>query len=91
MEELPAIQAAILSNASRYVKSNGVLMYSTCTVLRRENEAIAEAFLNANPDFHAEAFTLPGPIGEVNSGMITLWPHRHGTDGFFLCKMRKGE
>lgn len=91
LEELPAIQAAILSNASRYVKPNGVLMYSTCTVLRRENEAIAEAFLNANPDFHAEAFTLPGPIGEVNSGMITLWPHRHGTDGFFLCKMRKGE
>ena len=89
--ELPAIQAAILDNAARYVRPGGVLLYSTCTVLERENEGVARAFLENHRDYKAEAFTLPGIIGEVGSGMITLWPHRHGTDGFFICKLRKGE
>jgi len=89
--ELPAIQAAILDNAARYVRPGGVLLYSTCTVLERENEGVARAFLENHHDYKAEAFILPGIIGEVGSGMITLWPHRHGTDGFFICKLRKGE
>jgi len=88
---LPAIQSEILANASRYVKPGGVLLYSTCTVLKRENEDVVRSFLAGHEDFSTEAFTLPGPIGEVNEGMITLWPHMHGTDGFFICKMRKGE
>jgi len=88
---LPAIQSEILDNASRYVKPGGVLLYSTCTVLKRENEDVVRSFLAGHEDFSTEAFTLPGPIGEVNEGMITLWPHMHGTDGFFICKMRKGE
>ena len=88
--ELPAIQAAILDNAARYVRPGGVLLYSTCTVLERENEGVARAFLENHHNYKAEAFTLPGIIGEVGSGMITLWPHRHGTDGFFICKLRKG-
>ena len=90
LESLPAVQAAILANASRYVKPGGLLMYSTCTILRRENEEIAEQFLTTHNTFKADAFTLPGPVGEVESGMVTLWPHRHGTDGFFISKLRKG-
>ena len=91
LAELPSIQMEILENASRYVRPGGTLVYSTCTVLRRENEAVAQAFLARHGDFKAETFTLPGEIGDVPSGMITLWPHRHGTDGFFICKMRKEE
>lgn len=91
LEALPAIQTEILNNASRYVKPGGVLLYSTCTVLRRENEAIVERFLAEHGQYHAESFELPGPIGKVDEGMITLWPHRHGTDGFFISKLRKGE
>lgn len=91
LEDLPAIQADILANASRYVKPGGVLFYSTCTVLRRENEGVVQAFLKDHLNYKEESFTLPGTIGEVSSGMLTLWPHRHGTDGFFLCKLRKGE
>ena len=91
LEGLPAIQADILANASRYVKPGGVLFYSTCTVLRRENEGVVQAFLKDHLNYKEESFTLPGTIGEVSSGMLTLWPHRHGTDGFFLCKLRKGE
>ena len=91
MEALPTIQEEILANASRYVKPGGVLLYSTCTVLRRENEGVVEQFLSQHGEFQPETFTLPGEIGTVESGMITLWPHRHGTDGFFISKLRKGE
>lgn len=91
LAELPAVQEEILNNACRYVKPGGVLFYSTCTVLARENEDIVRSFLRQHEDYKAEAFSLPAPIGEVANGMQTLWPHRHGTDGFFLCKLRKGE
>ena len=84
---LPEIQAAILANASRYVKPGGVLVYSTCTVLRRENQAVAEAFLSSHPEFEAEPFELP-VVGRCD-GMVTLWPHIHQTDGFFVAKLRK--
>ena len=49
------------------------------------NEAVVEQFLAANPDFKLEPFDLPG-IGRVEDGMLTLWPHVHGTDGFFMAK-----
>ena len=89
LAELPPIQKAILANAARYVRPGGVLMYSTCTLLKRENEWVVQEFLARNPAFKAEAFELPVPVGDISSGMITLWPHLHGTDGFFICKMRK--
>lgn len=85
---LPAVQGGILANVSRYVKPGGVLLYATCTLLKRENEDVVGAFLKEYPGFTLEPFTLPGPVGET-SGMVTLWPHRHGTDGFFVAKMRK--
>ncbi len=84
---LPRVQAAILNNCCRYVKPCGVLLYSTCTLLRRENEDIVTEFLETHPEFALEAFTLP-EIGEA-PGMLTLWPHIHGTDGFFMAKLRK--
>lgn len=87
LERLPEIQREILSNVSRYVVPGGVLLYSTCTVLRRENQAIIEAFLDGHSDFTLESFSLPG-IGACR-GCITLWPHIHHTDGFFLAKLRR--
>ena len=89
LEKLPGIQGAILDNVSRYVKPGGTLLYATCTVLPRENEGVVTAFLNNHQEFHLEPFQLPEPIGSVAAGMLTLWPHRHGTDGFFFAKMRK--
>lgn len=88
---LPQVQRAILDNAQRYVKPGGVLLYSTCTVLERENGGVIRGFLEDHPRFRRESFTLPGPVGAVEEGMVTLWPHRYGTDGFFICKLRKGE
>ncbi len=86
---LPPLQLAILSNVSRYVRPGGTLLYATCTLLEAENEGVAEAFLAGPPDFRPEAFTLPGPLGTVESGQCTLWPQRLGTDGFFLAKFRR--
>ena len=91
LADLPAVQLDILRNAARYVKPGGTLMYSTCTLLYRENGEVVETFLAENNSYKAEAFPLPGPVGLVQSGRVTLWPHRHGTDGFFISKMRREE
>lgn len=91
LADLPAVQLDILRNAARYVRPGGTLMYSTCTLLYRENGEVVETFLAENKAYKAETFTLPGPVGPAQSGSVTLWPHRHGTDGFFISKMRREE
>lgn len=88
LEGLPSVQRDILSNVSRYVRPGGVLLYATCTLLPRENEDVVTWFDGKENNFTLEAFSLPGPIGRTE-GMVTLWPHRHGTDGFFIAKLRK--
>ncbi len=84
---LPKIQRDILNTASKYLKHGGTLIYSTCTLLPDENEENIKSFLADNEDFYLEAF-------DVNSisapeGMLTLYPHIHGTDGFFIAKLKR--
>jgi 16S rRNA (cytosine967-C5)-methyltransferase len=99
--ELAVTQAAILQSAARLLKPGGRLVYATCSMLVQENEAIAQAFSEANPDF------APLEAGEVLSGLkvadaaklcsggetgqryLRLWPHRHHTDGFFAAVWQK--
>ncbi|WP_213955003.1 MULTISPECIES: RsmB/NOP family class I SAM-dependent RNA methyltransferase [unclassified Variovorax] len=95
--ELTAKQTAILQSASRLLKPGGRLIYATCSVLPEENEAIAEAFSAANPDFMVqEAGELLAGLKVENaanlcsggdSGLryLRLWPHVHSTDGFFAA------
>ena len=85
---LPVIQTALLDNAARYVAPGGVLVYSTCTILPEENEQVTDAFLTEHSDFCRDGFTLPEPVGETE-GQLTLWPQRHGTDGFYICRMKR--
>lgn len=87
LEQLPGVQRKILDNCARYVRPGGVLLYSTCTLLPRENEDVVGGFLAAHPDFALEAFTLPQ--WGLQQGMITFWPHIHDTDGFFIAKLRR--
>ncbi len=92
--ELVAKQTAILDSAARLVKPGGRLVYATCSVLPQENEGVAQAFSQAHPDF------VPLNVAEelthlkvdaaadlcAGEGMyLRLWPHRHGTDGFFAA------
>ena len=85
---LPVVQAAILDNAAGYVKPGGTLVYSTCTILPEENEQVTDAFLAEHPEFVKEPFALPSPVGNTD-GQLTLWPQRHGTDGFYICRMTR--
>jgi len=84
---LVTLQKELLKKAERLLKPGGVLVYSTCTILPEENGQTADAFLAEHPDFSRETFSLPH-LGEI-PGEITLWPQRHGTDGFYICRMRR--
>ena len=76
IEELVNIQYKILDNCSRYLKTNGVLVYSTCTVLDRENGSQIRKFLAEHKEFEL--------LEEIK-----LYPHVNGTDGFYIAKLLK--
>lgn len=90
---LPEIQYMILSNAARYLKPGGELVYSTCTLNREENEDVILRFLKENKNF------VPVDIKPLldeklqkkvsDNGYITLYPNCDGTDGFFIAKLKK--
>jgi 16S rRNA (cytosine967-C5)-methyltransferase len=96
--ELNAKQAAILQSAARLLKPGGRLVYATCSVLPEENEAIAEAFSAVNKEFTPletgdlltqlkveGAVDLCSGPADAPARYLRLWPHRHGTDGFFAA------
>ncbi|MCX4161088.1 MULTISPECIES: RsmB/NOP family class I SAM-dependent RNA methyltransferase [Paraburkholderia] len=90
--ELAPKQASILASASRLVKKGGRLIYATCSILEAENEAIVTQFLAD----HAEFVLVPARdvLAEqridVDTGdYLSLWPHRHATDGFFAAVLER--
>ena len=91
MERLPSLQMKILRKQAEYVKPGGVLMYSTCTLVRGENEDVIAAFLAHNKDFALEPLSLPEVFPENTTGMLTLIPGQYDTDGFFIAKLRRKE
>ncbi len=93
LKELAALQRRILENAVQYVRPGGVLLYSTCTIDRAENEEMAvwiQEHLGLCPDSLISYLpeNIPGISGE-NHHMLQLLPHIHGTDGFFLARFVK--
>ncbi len=74
LNALPTLQAEILSSAAKTLKPGGILVYSTCTITRRENESVVENFLASHENFRLVE-------------MKTLLPHVTGTDGFFSAKL----
>ena len=89
MERLPELQLKILCKQAQYVKPGGVVIYSTCTLVRGENECVVEAFLKHHPDFVIEKLPLPGNFPINESGMLALVPGEYDTDGFFIAKLRR--
>jgi 16S rRNA (cytosine967-C5)-methyltransferase len=91
-KELIELQKSILNTVSSYVKKGGVLIYSTCTVYKGENEDNREWFLN-NYDFEAENLDpyLPEQLrsNTTKEGYLQLLQGVHDTDGFFLSRFRK--
>ncbi|MGX8797918.1 16S rRNA (cytosine(967)-C(5))-methyltransferase RsmB [Fusibacter sp. JL298sf-3] len=86
---LCALQTEILNQAAKYVKIEGELIYSTCTLNAEENEAVVKAFLATHTEFTAAPFDFGKE--PVSGGMLTLYPHIHGTDGFFIAKLKRRE
>ena len=87
-------QQEILRNAARLVRPGGRLVYATCSVLREEDEAQAEAFLVAEPEFSVvpAARVWNETIGGLSPGgerYLRLTPARHGTDGFFVAILER--
>ncbi len=89
-EKLPEIQYNILENASKYLKIGGELVYSTCTVVPEENEAVIDRFLRRHKNF--EGISFLEKIGEPFGGYkTTLFPENFGCDGFFISKIKRME
>ena len=95
LAELNAKQKAILEAAASLVKPGGRLVYGTCSLLREENEDIVSAFLAAHPDFRivpvSEVLARQGLQVPGCAEYLHLYPHVHGTDGFFAAVMERSK
>jgi 16S rRNA (cytosine967-C5)-methyltransferase len=92
VERLSRLQRRLLSSAADALEGGGVLVYSTCTVMRAENDAVVEDVMRTRPELRLEdaAQYLPPearPLAE--DGFLRTFPHRHNTDGFFAARLRK--
>ena len=87
-EDLAPLGLEILNTSAKYLKAGGVLLYSTCTLSPDENEENVRRFLDTHPDFVPVDFSFGGGLASEN-GCLTLLPHKHGTDGFFMAKLMK--
>src|SRR5690606_27799212 len=95
---LTRLQQSILTAAARLVKPGGRLVYATCSLLDAENREVVQTFLQTHPDFSrcdaaavltGQGVTTAQTLVDEN-GDLRLWPHRHGTDGFYAaCLVRQ--
>jgi 16S rRNA (cytosine967-C5)-methyltransferase len=95
LPSLAGLQGALLDNVAAAVRPGGILVYSVCSVLREEAEAVTGRFLSAHPDFAVEP-----PVDRADlswqpfvtaEGAMRTWPHRHETDGFYAVRYRRKE
>ncbi|MGZ8203078.1 MAG: RsmB/NOP family class I SAM-dependent RNA methyltransferase [Burkholderiales bacterium] len=92
IDEMRVKQASILRAAATLVKPGGRLVYATCSLLREENEDIVDAFAAEHPEFTAldcGEILRQQSIDIAVGPRMRLWPHVHGTDGFFAAVLQK--
>lgn len=94
LEELRRLQLDILRSAAACVKPGGALVYSTCSTEPEENHEVVSQFLAQSHDFHPDPLWPHLPVGlwkepGIEDGWLQLWPHRHGTDGFFIARLAR--
>ncbi|MBY5021559.1 16S rRNA (cytosine(967)-C(5))-methyltransferase RsmB [Streptococcus suis] len=85
---LQAIQLQILDSVCQSLKKGGIITYSTCTIIGKENQEVIQAFLETHPDFEQVALTHPCS-DIVQEGCILITPELYGTDGFFIGQVRR--
>jgi 16S rRNA (cytosine967-C5)-methyltransferase len=89
--DLARLQREILTAATTAVRPGGTVVYATCTIHPPENEDVVDAVLAADPTLHAEDLHADHPLWKhptVAHHLLSL-PHRHGTDGFFIARLRR--
>ena len=89
IDKLPEIQYKILCNSIRYLKPGGRIVYSTCTLNPAENDEVCDRFLAEHPDFTVADYLTRIPRYSQTDKYLTLMPHLHGTDGFFIAAFEK--
>ncbi|MEQ8199865.1 MAG: 16S rRNA (cytosine(967)-C(5))-methyltransferase RsmB [Syntrophomonadaceae bacterium] len=97
LTDLQSLQARMLEKAAPWVKSGGSLVYSTCTILKAENEDLIQAFLSRHPEFILDGFQDeisffpldPHDLYNASRGMLTILPGKYGTDGMFYARLRR--
>jgi len=92
VRRLSGLQLRILNRVAGYLKRGGILVYSTCTLNRDENERNTESFLANHPGFELQdaARYLPDKAKHMARGKyFQALPHRDNTDGFFAARMRR--
>ncbi|HKS30709.1 MAG TPA: 16S rRNA (cytosine(967)-C(5))-methyltransferase RsmB, partial [Pyrinomonadaceae bacterium] len=85
---LKAVQLRILRNTARMVRHGGRLVYSTCSVEPEENEQVVSQFLEAESGWRRLSLQVPGSLS-LEDGTARTWPHRQGTDGFFIAALER--
>ncbi len=88
IEGLYDIQLQILKTSARYLKTGGILVYSTCSVNKKENEDVVLRFLKDNDEFELVRFSVLDGEKE-NNGMRTILPEDYNSDGFFIAKLMR--
>lgn len=99
VQELAQLQTELLNEAATWVKSNGLMVYATCTLHPDENEAVVDRFLNEHPEWQIESIPPDHPAAKFvdkileEPGRDRAWlrvlPHQHDMDGFFMVLLRK--
>ena len=98
LERINAVQKSVLEQAAKLLKDGGRIVYATCSVLRRENQEVVEAFLAEHPEFELLSATdvlarqgveLPEFQKERFGEYFVMLPHMHDTDGFFGAVLQK--
>ncbi|MDP2968694.1 MAG: 16S rRNA (cytosine(967)-C(5))-methyltransferase, partial [Deltaproteobacteria bacterium] len=92
IKRLSELQVAILTHLSGYVKKGGLLVYSTCTVFREENEGVVENFLKEHSEFQPYPMTdalLENCHPFIKDGYLKTFPPKDGMDGFFVARLIK--
>lgn len=92
VRRLSSLQSSILRNVSGYLRVGGILVYSTCTIFREENEVVVEDFLKSHPDFRLDAIEAVLPERHhllIRHGYFSTFPPSDGMDGFFAARLIK--
>ena len=89
VDKLPKIQYSIMKTAALYLNKGGTMVYSTCSLNTEENEKVYNRFLSEHPDFEPVEVLPEAARHGGRTDYITLMPHIHGSDGFFISAVRR--